>query len=367
MKAEKINEYKYKIPTTFKEGMKIEGIIYADENLINIMEQDKTLEQIANVATLPGFINYSLAMPDAHQGYGFCIGGVAASDSEQGLVSAGGVGYDINCGIRLLTTPFREKEMRLQLKELVETLFKTVPTGASTRSDGKIKLSAEELDKVLINGAKWTVENNYATEEDIEFIEDYGKMEVADVRTVSGKAILRGKDQLGTLGSGNHFLEIQVVDEIYDNEVASRFGIYEGQITVMIHTGSRGLGHQVCTDYLEVMDKYIRDNEIALVDRQLSCVPINSKEGRDYLSAMAASANFAFANRQCITQWTREAFEKVLGSKDLKLVYDLGHNIAKFEEHKINDSLKQVLVHRKGATRAFGKGNKLVSTKYRLY
>jgi len=313
---------------------------------------------------LPGFINYSIAMPDAHQGYGFCIGGVAASDSVQGLVSAGGVGFDINCGIRLLITPFQEKEVRPKLNELVEALFKNIPT-AGTGKDGKIKLSKDELNKVLIEGAKWTLQNKYSTESDIEFIEDYGQLEVTDVNSVSDKAIQRGKDQLGTLGSGNHFLEIQIVDEIYDDAVANRFGIYAGQITIMIHSGSRGLGHQVCTDYLEIMDRYIRNNKISLVDRQLSSVPINSKEGRGYLSAMAASANFAFANRQCITHWTREVFNQIMGNKDLQLVYDLGHNIAKFEEHKINNEFKKLLVHRKGATRAFGKGNRLIPTKYK--
>jgi tRNA-splicing ligase RtcB len=327
------------------------------------MEKDQTLDQIANVATLPGFVNYSIAMPDAHQGYGFCIGGVAASDSEQGLVSAGGVGFDINCGIRLLTTPFQEKEVQPKMKELVEALFKNIPTG--TGKDGKIKLSKDDLNKVLTEGAKWTVQNKYSTDSDMEFTEDYGQMKVADVDSVSDKAIERGKDQLGTLGSGNHFLEIQVVDEIYDDAAANRFGIYLGQITIMIHSGSRGLGHQVCTDYLETMDRYIRNNKISIIDRQLSCVPINSKEGRDYLSAMAASANFAFANRQCITHWTRDVFGQIMGNKDFQLVYDLGHNIAKFEEHKVNDSLKKVLVHRKGATRAFGKGSLVVPAKYR--
>jgi tRNA-splicing ligase RtcB len=364
MKIEKINDYKYKIPKSFKDGMKIEGIIYADKNLLSIMEEDQTFDQIANVATLPGFINYSIAMPDAHQGYGFCIGGVAASDSVKGLVSAGGVGFDINCGIRLLTTPFQEKEVKPKLKELVETLFNNIPTGTGSKYV-KIKLSKDDLNRVLTEGAKWTLQNKYSIEDDIEFIEDYGQMKVTDVDAVSEKAIQRGKDQLGTLGSGNHFLEIQVVDEIYDDDVANRFGIYVGQITIMIHSGSRGLGHQVCTDYLEIMDRYIRNNEISIIDRQLSCVPINSKEGRGYLSAMAASANFAFANRQCITHWTRDVFGQVMGKKDLQLVYDLGHNIAKFEEHKVNGSLQKLLVHRKGATRAFGKGSHFLPSRYR--
>jgi tRNA-splicing ligase RtcB (3'-phosphate/5'-hydroxy nucleic acid ligase) len=352
---EKIGEYKYRIPKSFKSGMKLDGIIYADDDLIQNMQKDQTLEQVANVATLPGFINHSIAMPDAHQGYGFCIGGVAAADADKGVVSAGGVGFDINCGVRLLTSPFDEKEIQPKLKELIDELFKNIPTG--TGKDGKIKLSKSELESVIINGASWTLQNHYANESDLEFIEDHGCLKYTRVGSVSEKAILRGKDQLGTLGSGNHFLEIQVVDDIFDEEAANRYGLYLGQITVLIHSGSRGLGHQVCTDYLEIMDRYIKKNSISLVDRQLSCVPINSQEGENYLAAMAASANFAFANRQCMTHWTREVFQRIMGSSNLRLVYDLGHNIAKFENHKVDGVIKKLLVHRKGATRAFGKGN----------
>lgn len=359
---EKIDNYKYRIPKSFKQGMKLDGLIYADEDLIQQMQKDQTLEQIANVATLPGFLAHSIAMPDAHQGYGFCIGGVAAADSDNGFVSAGGVGFDINCGVRLLASPFEESEIRPKLKELVDQLFRDIPTGAG--KDGKIKLGKTDLESVLTQGAKWTSRKNYASQTDLEFIEDSGCLNYADINSVSEKAMARGKDQLGTLGSGNHFLEIQIVDEIYDEAAALRFGLSKGQITIMIHSGSRGLGHQVCTDYLETMDRYIKLNKISLIDRQLACVPINSNEGRNYISAMAASANFAFANRQCITHWTREVFEKIIGSSNLRLVYDLGHNIAKFEEHLVDGKQKKVLVHRKGATRAFGKGHKDIPSSY---
>lgn len=359
---EKIDNYRFRIPKKFKNGMRLDGIIYADDNLIKNMEKDQTLDQIANVATLPGFIGQSLAMPDAHQGYGFCIGGVAAADAMSGLVSAGGVGFDINCGVRLLSTPFEETDIRPKLKELVDNLFKNIPTGAG--KDGKIKLSKNDLESVLANGAKWTVKNSFATENDLEFIENNGCLKYSEIGAVSEKAMIRGKDQLGTLGSGNHFLELQIVDEVYDDEAANCYGLFNGQVTILIHSGSRGLGHQVCTDYLEIMDRYIKLNKIAIIDRQLACVPINSKEGNDYLAAMAASANFAFANRQCITHWTREVFQKILGSSNLRLVYDLGHNIAKFEEHLVDGVMKKVLVHRKGATRAFGKGHKEIPAPY---
>ena len=359
---EKIDNFKFKIPKSFKSGMKLDGIIYADESLIQNMQKDQTLDQVANVATLPGFLSYSLAMPDAHQGYGFCIGGVAAADIENGVVSAGGVGFDINCGVRLLSSPFEEKDVKPKIQTLIDELFKNIPTG--TGKDGKIKLSKTELEDVLHNGVKWAIRNNFGTDRDEEFIEDNGLLNYAKSSVVSEKAIIRGKDQLGTLGSGNHFLEIQVVDKIYDEEAAKAFGLFLGQITVLIHSGSRGLGHQVCTDYLEIMDRYIKNNKINLIDRQLACVPINSLEGQNYLSAMAASANFAFANRQCITHWTREVFGRIIGSKELKLVYDLGHNIAKFEEHIVNNKVRKVLVHRKGATRAFGRGNKNIPSAY---
>ena len=352
----KIGENKYQIPKNYKAGMRLDGIIYADDELIKNMKNDQTLEQVANVAMLPGFLSHSIAMPDAHQGYGFCIGGVAAADINNGVVSAGGVGFDINCGVRLLTSPFEEKEIIPKMKELIDQLFRDIPTG--TGKDGRIKLAKNELDAVLKDGAKWAIQKGYATESDVEHIEDRGMLKHADAETVSSRAKERGKDQLGTLGSGNHFLEIQVVDEIYDEKVANVFGLHLNQVTVLIHSGSRGLGHQVCTDYLETMDRAAKKYNISLIDRQLACVPIQSIEGKNYLAAMAASANFAFTNRQIISYWTREVFKHVLGNGNLNLVYDIGHNIAKFEDHIIEGKEQKVLVHRKGATRAFGKGHK---------
>jgi tRNA-splicing ligase RtcB (3'-phosphate/5'-hydroxy nucleic acid ligase) len=359
---EKIEENKYRIPKEYKNGMKLDGIIYANDELIKNMEKDKTLDQVANVAMLPGIVSHSFAMPDAHQGYGFCIGGVAAADIDTGVVSAGGVGFDINCGVRLLATPFESKDIIPKLKELVDQLFRDIPTG--TGKDGKIRLSKTELDQVLEKGALWALEKGYGTESDIEHMEDHGSMKYAKSDIVSDKAKERGKDQLGTLGSGNHFLEIQIVDEIYDEEVARVFGLSKDQITILIHSGSRGLGHQVCTDYLEIMDRALKKYNISIIDRQLACVPIQSTEGRNYINAMAASANFAFTNRQIMSHWTREVFKKIIGSGDLRLIYDIGHNIAKFEEHQIGGKSKKVLVHRKGATRAFGKGHKDIPSSY---
>jgi tRNA-splicing ligase RtcB len=351
----KIGENRYLIPRSYKPGMRIEGLIYANDDLIGQIEKDQTLEQVANVATLPGLVGRSLAMPDAHQGYGFCIGGVAAADMETGVVSAGGVGFDINCGVRLLTSPFSEAQLRPKLEPLVNQIFRDVPSG--TGRSGLINLPRTELDKLLQNGARWAVENGYGFEDDLQHIEEYGTIPNADSSLVSHRAKERGKDQVGTLGSGNHFIEIQVVTEIFDEEVARAFGLQKDQIAVLIHTGSRGLGHQVCTDYLDVMQEAMRKYQIQVVDRQLACVPVKSKEGQDYLKAMAAAANFAFANRQLITHWTRQAFQRIMGNGDLRIVYDVCHNIAKVEEHKVNGGKKKVLVHRKGATRAFPKGH----------
>jgi len=351
----KIGENRYLIPKSYKSGMRIEGLIYANDDLIGQIEKDQTLDQVANVATLPGLVGRSLAMPDAHQGYGFCIGGVAAADMETGVVSAGGVGFDINCGVRLLTTPFSESQLRPKLEPLVHQIFRDVPSG--TGRSGLVNLTKSELDKVLQHGAQWAAENGYGFEDDLQHIEEYGTIPNADPGLVSHRAKERGKDQVGTLGSGNHFIEIQVVTEIFDEEIAKAFGLQKDQIVVLIHTGSRGLGHQVCTDYLEVMQEAMRKYQIQVVDRQLACVPVKSKEGRDYLNAMAAAANFAFANRQLITHWTRQAFQRIMGNGDLKIVYDVCHNIAKVEEHKLNGGRKKVLVHRKGATRAFPKGH----------
>ena len=328
----------------------MEGLIYASDKLIGAIEHDETLNQIANVATLPGLVGRSLAMPDAHQGYGFAIGGVAAADMEKGIVSAGGVGFDINCGVRLLASDLSLEDVNYKLDDLLDRLFRDIPCGAG--KSGTTDLSFEQLDEVLKYGAHWAVENGYGSQEDIDHMEERGRMLNADSNAVSKRAKQRGRDQLGTLGSGNHFIEVQYVKEIFDEEAAQVFGLRLDQIVVMIHSGSRGLGHQVCTDFLEVMQESMPNYGIKVIDRQLACVPIKSKEGQSYLKAMAAAANFAFANRQMMCHWTRQAFEHVFGLRDLRLVYDVTHNIAKEETHSLGG---RVLVHRKGATRAFPK------------
>lgn len=351
----KLDDYRYLIPRSYKQGMKVEGLVYANESLIRQIGKDLTKEQVANVATLPGLVGRSLAMPDAHQGYGFCIGGVAASDVDEGVVSAGGVGFDINCGVRLLASPFRTEDVQPRLPTLLDQLFRDIPCG--TGKQGLLNLAPRDLDPVLEDGAQWAVRQGYGEAADEAFIEELGRMPGADSSRVSSRAKQRGHRQLGTLGSGNHFLEIQKVEEVFDTELASRFGLYPDQVVVLIHTGSRGLGHQVCSDYLDLMQQAMKRHRIKVIDRQLACVPINSGEGRDYLAAMAAAANFAFANRQMITHWTRRAFGRILGDDKLKIVYDVCHNIAKREDHRIAGRTREVLVHRKGATRAFPKGH----------
>lgn len=351
---EKLDEYRYLIPKSFREGMNIEGLIYASSELIKAIENDLTMMQVANVATLPGLVGRSLAMPDAHQGYGFAIGGVAAADIQKGVVSAGGVGFDINCGVRLLRSDYRQDEVKPKLDALLNQMFRDIPCG--TGKKGIVGgLSYDELDRVLEYGAHWAVEKGFGSGPDLQHIEETGRIPNADPNKVSKRAKERGRDQLGTLGSGNHFAEIQYIAEVFDEDAAKAFGLFVDRIVVLIHTGSRGLGHQVCTDYLEVMQEAMKKYDIKIVDRQLACVPIQSPEGQSYLKAMASAANFAFANRQMITHWTREAFARVLGGGDLKVVYDVCHNIAKEETHRVGGSSRRVLVHRKGATRAFPK------------
>lgn len=350
---QKLDEYRFLVPKSFREGMNTEGLIYANDALIKAIEKDLTLQQVANVATLPGLVGRSLAMPDAHQGYGFPIGGVVAADMEKGVVSAGGVGFDINCGVRLLASPYSLNDVKPKLDPLLNQMFRDIPCG--TGKKGIVGLRYDQLDLVLERGARWAVDNGYGTADDLDHIEERGTIPSADPGMVSKRAKERGRDQLGTLGSGNHFAEVQYVAEIFDGEAARAFGLTVDQIVVLIHTGSRGLGHQVCTDYLDLMQEGMRKYQITLVDRQLACVPIKSSEGQSYLKAMGAAANFAFANRQMITYWIREAFNRVLGNGNLKIVYDVAHNIAKVETHNINGRMKTVLVHRKGATRAFPK------------
>ena len=353
---EKLDNYRYLVPITYKKGMQVEGLIYANDSLIRQIEKDQTVDQVANVATLPGWVGRSLAMPDAHQGYGFCIGGVAAADLKRGVVSAGGVGFDINCGVRLLASPFNEEAVRPQLETLLNQLFRDIPCG--TGRHGLLAMTKADLNSVLEEGAQWAVNHGYGDVGDIAHIEDYGEIRGADPSKVSSRAKERGHDQLGTLGSGNHFLEIQVVEEIFDAKLSQSFGLELSQVVVLMHSGSRGLGHQVCTDYLDLMQGCMKRYAISVVDRQLACVPVGSQEGQDYLAAMAAAANFAFANRQMITHWTRQAFGRILGGGgELSVVYDVCHNIAKKEEHQIGPVRKEVLVHRKGATRAFPPGH----------
>jgi tRNA-splicing ligase RtcB (3'-phosphate/5'-hydroxy nucleic acid ligase) len=351
----RVDDYRYRLPASYKKGMKIDGMVYADAELLKHIESDQTREQIANVAMLPGMVGRSLAMPDAHQGYGFCIGGVAAADLQEGVVSAGGVGFDINCGVRLLAVDVDPEDVRPHLEELLNQIFRDVPCGTGRK--GPVDLGGKDIDGVLTEGARWAVRHKYGLDKDLARIEESGCLPGANPKDVSVRAKERGHQQLGTLGSGNHFVEIQSVEELFDEPTAHAFGVHKGQIVVLIHSGSRGLGHQVCTDYLDLMNGCMTRYGISVVDRQLACVPIASREGEAYLQAMAAAANFAFANRQMMTHQVREAFRKVVGTESIEIVYDVCHNIAKTEEHTVDGRRKSVLVHRKGATRAFPRGH----------
>ena len=364
----KIDDYHWEIPLDYKSGMKVPGLIYASEAMLEAMREDQTPEQVANVAFLPGIVKFSLAMPDIHWGYGFPIGGVAAMDIKNGVISPGGVGYDINCGVRLLRTNLTEAEVRPKIGQLINELFLNIPSGLG--SEGKIRVSQKEMSQLMVEGARWAVRRGFGSEEDLDATEEGGCMEGADPSKISEKAIKRGMPQAGTLGSGNHFLEVQVVKEIFDPNIASVMGITEiGQILVLIHTGSRGFGHQVCTDHLRVMEEAVSEYGIKLPDRQLACAPIESKEGKDYLAAMACAANYAWVNRQCIAHWARESFSKVFGKSPeelgMKQIYDVCHNIAKIEEHTVDSRKVKVCVHRKGATRAFPAGHKDTPQRYK--
>ncbi|MEE8596432.1 MAG: RtcB family protein [bacterium] len=364
----KVDNNRFRIPKTYKSGMRTDGLIYASEVMIEKIKQDQAPEQIANVATLPGIVGYAMAMPDIHWGYGFPIGGVAAFDTEKGIISPGGVGYDINCGVRLLRTDLTHNDIKNRIQELVRSLFNNIPSGVGSK--GKIRIDEREVKEVLKNGAQWALKKGYGWKEDIEKIEENGALKGANPDKVSRRALERGRPQLGTLGAGNHFLEIQIVEDIYDRESAKVLGIDDvGQITIMIHTGSRGLGYQVCDDNVKVLGKITRKYGIDIPDRQLACAPINSPEGKSYFEQMACAANYAWANRQCIMHWVRESFEKILGKKardlGMHLIYDVAHNIAKFEEHTVAGEMKKVCVHRKGATRAFAAGHKDIPLIYK--
>jgi tRNA-splicing ligase RtcB len=365
---EKIDECSWRIPK-YKPGMRVPGMVFANEDLLEKMKTDRTLWQCTNVAHLPGIYKYAVTLPDGHEGYGFPIGGVAATDYDEGVISPGGVGYDINCGVRLLSTNLTEQQLRPKLAQLASTIFDNVPSGlGSSRKD--FRVSSSDLDKLIVDGVNWVINCGLGWPEDAEHCEERGCMKSADPSKVSSTAKSRGLSQIGTLGSGNHFLEIQKVDKILDSRTAKVFGIeQEGQVMVMIHCGSRGFGHQVCSDYLRVMEHAVQKYKITLPDRELACAPGSSNEAKDYIQAMACAVNYAFSNRQAIMHWVRQSFQQVFHEDPekfgLKLVYDVAHNIAKTEQHKIDSGYRKVWVHRKGATRAFPPENAEVPADYR--
>lgn len=367
-RVKKINDFTFKIEKDSSKGMNVPVTIYATDNLISKMVSDRTIDQAANVSTLPGVTKNVVVLPDGHEGYGFPVGGVAALDLEEGVISPGGVGYDINCGVRLLSTSLSEKDVKPNIKDLVNELFRSIPSGVG--SQGSVKLTESNLNELLIEGVKWAVEKGYGWKQDAEVCEEGGRMIGADPQSVSNIARKRGSPQLGSLGSGNHFLEVQKVNSIYDEKAAKAMGItHEGQLTVLIHCGSRGLGHQICSDYLRISEIALRNRGMKLVDRELACVPNNSVEGEDYRKAMYCALNFAWSNRQLITHWTRKTFEKVFQMSeqqlDMKLVYDVAHNIAKVERHKVEgEGMRDLVIHRKGATRAFPAGMNELPSKY---
>ena len=363
----KINDYKWEIQKDDRYGMRVPGIIFADRELLDHAVGEKTIDQVVNVSTLPGILKASYAMPDIHYGYGFPIGGVAAFGEEEGVISPGGVGFDISCGVRVMRSDLYLSDIEKRLEDIMGILSFNIPKGLGTK--GKISLSREQLKKLLKEGVDWAIKNGYGLEEDKYCIEENGCMEGANPDFISNHAIDRGMNQVGTLGSGNHFLEIQVVDEIYDSEAAKLFGLEKGQITVMIHSGSRGLGHQICSDYIKVMQQSALKYGIKLADRQLACAPLSSPEGRRYYSAMACAVNYAMTNRHCLSHWLRKSFERFFGKSSEKLglsvIYDVSHNIAKMEEHNIDGRMMKVCVHRKGATRSYPPGHKDVCKKYK--
>ena len=364
----RISEYVWEIPMSFRSDMHVPARIYASEELLELILRDRSLEQLVNTAAMPGVVKRVLVMPDAHQGYGPPIGGVVPTRYPEGVISPGAVGYDINCGVRLMASGIVANDVEEDIDDLISTLFHSIPSGVG-KGGGARRVSVGEMDQVLVEGAAWAVKAGYGQPEDLERLEEGGTMEGADPSAVSAKAKKRGGSQLGTLGSGNHFVEIQELEKIYDKEVASAFGLFEGQLTVEIHSGSRGLGHQVCSDYVKSLQGAVRKYGIELPDRQLVCAPLDSPEGRRYFGAMACAANYAWANRQCMAQLARRSFEEVLAGKakdfDLRTVYDVAHNIARVEEHVVDGERMRLCVHRKGATRAFGPGHPAVTGAYR--
>lgn len=365
---EKVDDCCWRIPKSYKPGMRVDGLIFADEKLMAGLRRDQAPEQVANVAFLPGIQSASLAMPDIHWGYGFPIGGVAATDPlDGGVISPGGVGYDINCGVRLISTSLFLRDVRPHLRELVDSLFKNVPTGVGR--SGRYKFDKKELRHLLAEGVGYLKGRGLATAADLDHTEAHGRIELAEPDQLSDHALTRGAEQCGTLGSGNHFLEVQIVDEIFDAEAARVMGLEKDMVCVMIHSGSRGLGYQVCDDALKMLRKAPEKYGIELPDRQLACAPVDSPEGRKYIGAMRAAANFGFCNRQLLMMQAREVFADVFGGTwqelQMRLIYDVAHNIAKFEEHTVNGKTKKVWVHRKGATRAFPAGHPEIPDLYR--
>ena len=365
---EQVGPCQWRIPRSYRDDMRVDGLIFADESLIEQIRKDQGPEQVANVATLPGIQKASLAMPDIHWGYGFCIGGVAATDPEQGgVISPGGVGYDINCGVRLLRTNLEWDDVRPRIKTLVDQLFRDIPTGVG--QSGKYLFDKPKLARLMEQGSAYVVQNGWGTERDLQFTEAGGRLDGADPDLVSDRAFTRGYDQCGTLGSGNHFLEVQVVDRVHDKEAARVMGLHEGQVTVLIHSGSRGLGYQVCDDYLDVFKGAPKRYGFTLPDPQLACAPVRSPEGQSYLGAMRAAANYAWCNRQLLTHQAREVFARIFEvpweTLGMDLIYDVAHNIAKFETHQVDGVTKPVCVHRKGATRAFPPGHLEIPESYR--
>jgi tRNA-splicing ligase RtcB len=355
MQLERLGPYLWEIPVDSARGMRVPARVVADEALIAHLRSDASLQQLANGATLPGIVRHALAMPDIHQGYGLPVGGVVATDAERGVVSPGAIGFDINCGVRLLRTDLERDELAPCLDRVIDALYAAIPTGVGGKSH--LALRPRELDEAMARGAGWAVGRGYGVDDDTRHIESDGALEGADPEQVSARARERGLRQLGSLGSGNHFLEVQAVDEVYDAAAARRIGLREGQVTVMIHTGSRGLGHQVCTDFLRLTEQALRRYGITVPDRQLACAPVDSDEARAYLGAMRSAANFAFANRQVLAHWTRDVLAQVLERPAERLgiatVYDVAHNVAKLEDYEIDGRQRRLIVHRKGATRAF--------------
>ncbi|MGQ9467282.1 MAG: RtcB family protein [Anaerolineae bacterium] len=363
----RVDKFIWELPKETRSDMRVPARIFASAEMLDSAFRDRTVEQLINTATLPGILKYAMAMPDFHEGYGFPIGGVAAMDVQTGVISPGGVGYDINCGVRLLASHLEQEEIAPYLRDLTNALYRACPSGVG--EPGRIRISPRELDELVVEGARWALKRGQAREEDLAHTEEEGTLPGADPSKVSARARERGGDQIGSLGAGNHFLEIDVVEEIYDPEVARAFGLWENQIVVQIHCGSRGFGHQICDDYVKSLQTAVQKYGISIPDRELVCAPIDSPEGRAYYGAMACAVNYAFVNRQVLAMGVREAFRDILQGKvrnwDLYQVYDVAHNIAKFEEHEVDGKRVKVCVHRKGATRAFGPGRPEVPQAYR--